>query len=323
MRRVKLTWPSLDLSVTARLDDARNPALADTWWRMLPYRSIQSHAVVADGHMYHLAPDINAVFAERRTLEDRTHAPDGSVYLTRLQHLLVKYAPVLEPTVCARVAQVEDADVPALATVARRCWEAVYRGPGYFEVEVAREGHPSGTGLGLPPSHDAEQPAVRDLIGDLRLATERIWLTPAPEVVDLHGGRVPLGSRGQYFSTLVYVNGEMRTLGSTTLNPLARAAHDPHTDLAGLLALTRPLTELQAEFLGHCGFRALRSLFDRVYAVLPQVRSKADYGALIAELALHVNCLRRWNLHFFPWHHGDEHRWTDAPPARDRQAGGR
>ncbi|WP_235437700.1 hypothetical protein [Kitasatospora griseola] len=129
----------------------------------------------------------------------------------------------------------------------------------------------------------------------------------------LHRGAVPLGSRGQYFSTLVYVNGELRLLGSATLNPLVAATFDPDTTLGALCALLPRLTSMQADFLGHCGFRDLHALVNRTHRALPALRTKEELRSVTAALALYVNCLRRWALHYFPWQHGEEHRFAPAP----------
>ncbi|WP_235437699.1 hypothetical protein [Kitasatospora griseola] len=173
MKRVDISWPALDVTVTATLTEDLSPELARVWWDMLPYRSIQSHAVVADGHFYHLAPGSEPVHTLHHTTEDRSLAPDGSVYLSRLQHLLIKYAPLLEPTVCARIAQIPPEDLPTLRQVAEQCWESVYRTKRILEVCVTRHADPADHWR-LP-----RQPAVADLdaqalLDDLHAHTERI-----------------------------------------------------------------------------------------------------------------------------------------------------
>ncbi|MEU5181960.1 hypothetical protein AB0G49_18065 [Streptomyces longwoodensis] len=311
MKRVDIAWPALDAKVTATLTEDLNPELARVWWGMLPYHSIQSHAVVADGHFYHLAPGSEPVHAPHRTTEDRSLAPDGSVYLSRLQHLLIKYAPLLEPTVCARVARVPQEDLPTLRQVAESSWQSVYRTKRILEVRVTRHGDPADPWQ-LPRQPEVADPDAQALLDDLHAHTERIWLTPPADLLALHRGHVPLGSRGQYFSTLVYVNGELRLLGSTTLNPLVAATFDPNVTLGALCALLPRLTALQADFLGHCRFHDLHALVRRTHHALPALRTKEEFRSVTAALALYVNCLRRWALHYFPWHHGKEHRFVPA-----------
>ncbi|GAA2118579.1 hypothetical protein GCM10009759_65980 [Kitasatospora saccharophila] len=316
MKRVDIAWPALDAKVTAILTEDLNPELARVWWDMLPYRSVQSHAVVADGHFYHLAPGSEPVHAPHRTAEDRSLAPDGSVYLSRLQHLLIKYAPLLEPTVCARIARVPEEDLATLRQVAERSWESVYRTKQVLEVRVTRHGGDAGHWQ-LPRQPGVADPDAQALLDALHAHTERAWLTPPPDLLALHRGDVPLGSRGQYFSTLVYVNGELRLLGSTTLNPLVAATFDPDVPVGALRALLPRLTAMQTDFLGHCGFHDLHDLVHRTHRVLPALRTKEEFRSVTAALALYVNCLRRWALHYFPWRHGEEHRFA-LPPDSDR-----
>ncbi|MFD9999575.1 cucumopine synthase-related protein [[Kitasatospora] papulosa] len=318
MKRVDIEWPALGTRVTATLAEDLNPELAQVWWSMLPYRSVQSHAVVADGHFYHLAPGVEPVHTRHRTPEDRSTAPLGSVYLSRLQHLLITYAPLLEPTVCARVARIDEEDLPTLRDTAEQCWDAIYRTKRIVEARVSRH-RESSAPWRLPRQPEVTDPTAQALLDDLYAQTERIWLTPPDNLLDLHRGRVPLGSRGQYFSTLVYVNGELRLLGSTTLTPLVAATFDSRTTLDSLRAVLPPLTTMQADFLGHCGFHDLRELLNRAHRALPALRTKDEYRSLVASLALYVNCLRRWALHYFPWHHGESHPF--ASPASDRPGG--
>ncbi|MFE1110620.1 hypothetical protein ACFW5U_32710 [Streptomyces rochei] len=316
MKRVVIAWPALDAQVTAVLTEELNPELTRAWWDMLPYRSVQSHAVVADGHFYHLAPSAEPVHTPHRTAEDRSLAPDGSVYLSRLQHLLIKYAPLLEPTVCARVARVPEEDLPTLRRVAEQCWESVYRTKRILEVRVTRHGvHPDHWCLPIQPR--VVDPDAQALLDDLHAHTERIWLSPPADLLALNRGEIPLGSRGQYFSTLVYVNGELRLLGSTTLNPLVAATFDQDVPLAALRTLLPRLTAMQAEFLGHCGFHDLHSLMHRTHRALPALRTREEFRSMTTALALYVNCLRRWALHFFPWQHGEDHLFS-AAAARNR-----
>ncbi|MGW9211803.1 cucumopine synthase-related protein [Embleya sp. NPDC055664] len=315
MKRVDIAWPGLGAAVTATLAEDLNPELALVWWDMLPYRSVQSHAVVADGHFYHLTPSVKPVHAPHTNPEDRSRAPDGSIYLSRLQHLLIKYAPLLEPTVCARIAQVSEEDLPTLRQVAEQCWEAVYHTKQIVETRVSRHGEPDAP-WHLPRQPEIADPEAQALMDDLHAHTARIWLTPPRDLLDLHTGRIPLGSRGQYFSTLVYVNGELRLLGSTTLNPLVAATFDPQVTVGSLRAMLPRLTVMQADFLGHCGFHNLHAFLHRAYRILPAIRSKEEFRSLAAALALYVNCQRRWALHYFPWHHGESHRFVPAAPDR-------
>jgi hypothetical protein len=54
-RELKIKWPKLDVTVTVRMHDL-NTALVNLLWDVLPYRSLQTHALVTGDHLYHLVP---------------------------------------------------------------------------------------------------------------------------------------------------------------------------------------------------------------------------------------------------------------------------
>lgn len=64
LRDLKMKWPKLDVTVTVRMHDM-NPALVDLLWDTLPYRSLQTHALVTGDHLYHLVPAEPLIVSER------------------------------------------------------------------------------------------------------------------------------------------------------------------------------------------------------------------------------------------------------------------
>jgi hypothetical protein len=55
LRELKIRWPKVDVTVTVRMNDL-NTALVNLLWDTLPYRSLQTHALVTGDHLYHLVP---------------------------------------------------------------------------------------------------------------------------------------------------------------------------------------------------------------------------------------------------------------------------
>lgn len=54
-RELKIKWPKLNVTVKVRMHEL-NSALVDLLWNTLPYRSLQTHALVTGDHLYHLVP---------------------------------------------------------------------------------------------------------------------------------------------------------------------------------------------------------------------------------------------------------------------------
>jgi hypothetical protein len=308
-RRVEIGWPALGTAVIAELDE-RNADLARSLWDALPYRSLQGHALVAGLHLYHVAPVHDLLHTRGTYTLDRREAPDGTLFASRLQHLGIKYGELTEPMPAAPIGQVLPEHLDTLVESGRAVWEALYRTKKVVVAEVRRAGEPGGHSL--PRLHVAD-PEVDALIGDVHAETERVWLRPPEELAALHEGHIPsgAGTNGTALTTMVFVNGETRPLGYACFGGLVRAAHED-LPLEALRHMARVLAATPAEFLGYCGLGRLHEFTQRALAGLDRIGSRDDFAALMAHLALYVNCLGAWNLQLFPWQIGDHLRRDGA-----------
>lgn len=314
MRQIEIEWVQPGITVTADVSWERNPCLADLLWNVfLPYNSLQNHALVSGKHLYHLVPHHQLVYTEAEDKEDRTLSPDGTVFLSQLQHLAIKYGPLTEYLPAAPVGRVIPEHVEALREAGRACWAAVWKSKQVIEVRVRRKGAPA-TEFILPRTPPIELPGVQKIIDEIYDEIERVWLDPPAEIVDLHQGRIASrpGSYDQYFSTLVFLNGEVRPLGYCGLNGLLKICRTTGIGVADLKRMTPTFTKTPAEFLGYAGLSTLWRFTQQVLAVLPEVETREQYFALINSLALYANVLNTWNLHYFPWQHGADYRYSDA-----------
>ncbi|SDK63439.1 hypothetical protein SAMN05421874_109148 [Nonomuraea maritima] len=309
-KRVEIAWPGLDITVRADLDQ-RNAALAQCLWDALPYRSLQGHALVAGYHLYHLAPSHSLLYTSAEYRVDRRTVPDGTLFCSRLQHLGIKYGELTEPMMATPIGQVLEEDLPALVRAGREVWDSVYTTKKPVVAEVRRAGEPSGHRVPRLPISD---PLLNELVGEVHAETERIWLDPPQELVDLHQGRIRSGA-GSYetvLTTLLFVNGETRPLGYSCYGGLVRAALDG-MPMPWLRQMTRQLAHTPAEFLGYCGLDTLWGFTQRLLDGLDRIDSQEDYISVMAHMALYCNCLGGWNLHLFPWEAGDHLRRETVP----------
>ncbi|MBB5083697.1 cucumopine synthase-related protein [Nonomuraea endophytica] len=297
-RSVEIVWPTLGITVSATLDD-RNAALADALWQALPYRSLQGHALVAGHHLYHVAPVHSLLHLPAAQRVDRRTVPDGTVFCSRLQHLGIKYGPLTEPMPATPIGQVVPDDVDSLMEAGRAIWESVYSTKKPIVAEVRRAGRTSGHSLARMKATD---PAADALISDVHAETSRIWLEAPRELTELHEGRIAsgAGSYGTVVTTMLFVNGETRPLGYSTYGGLVRATVEG-MPLEALRHMARVLAGTPAEFLGYCGLDTLNAFTVRLMALLDRIDSRDDFLAVMAHMALYVNCLGGWNLHLFPW----------------------
>ncbi len=313
MREIDIEWVQLGIKVTAQLDaDTQNPVLASLLWSKLPYNSLQNHALVSGNHLYHLVPIPELVSTVAEAKEDRTKSPDGTVFLSQLRHLAIKYGPLTEYIPAAPVGHVRPEHLPLLREAGRACWQAAYLTKTPIEVRVTRHGESQAT-YRLPPPPVVQSPKVQDLIMNIHAATQNIWIDPPSELLAIHEGHIKsrAGSYDQYLSTLVFVNGETRPLGYCALDGLVRAAQQQEFSLEHLKWLTPNFVRVPAEFLGYCGLDTLWEFTQQLLGVLDILQSKDEYLALISTLALYANCLNTWNLHLFPWHLGEAYHYRE------------
>jgi len=152
-------------------------------------------------------------------------------------------------------------------------------------------------------------PDAQCLLSNIQDEIERVWLVAPREIVELHRGIIPsgAGSYAQYFSTLVFLNGETRPLGYCALNGLVRLSRSETFSLEALCEMTPAFVRTSAEFLGYCGLETLWSFTRETMKVLPRLKTKDEFCALVGALALYTNVLNTWNLQYFPWCHGAEY----------------
>lgn len=113
-RQIEIEWVGINRKVTAELVESKNPNLCNLLWDILPYNSIRSHALVSGDHLYHVVPTWQLVWEQAMFKEDRTLCPDGTVFLSQLQHLAVKYGVLSEYIPAAAVGQVISEHIPIL-----------------------------------------------------------------------------------------------------------------------------------------------------------------------------------------------------------------
>ncbi|WP_344597356.1 hypothetical protein [Actinomadura vinacea] len=301
-QRIEICWSGLGITVTADLDD-RNAGLAEALWEALPYRSLQGHALVAGHHLFHVAPVHDLLHLPAAHRVDRRTVPDGTVFCSRLQHLGIKYGTLTEPMPATPVGQVVPGDLDALAEAGRAVWDSVYSSKKPVMAEVRRAGKVSGHRV---PRLRAAAPETDALIGEVHAETERIWLVPPQELVDVHDGRFRsgAGSYGTVLTTMLFVNGETRPLGYNVYSGLVRAAREG-MPLPSLRHMARTLIAVPAEFLAYCGLEKLGTFTEQVLDHLERLQTRDDFVAVMAHMALYINCLGGWNLHLFPWQAGD------------------
>jgi hypothetical protein len=132
---------------------------------------------------------------------------------------------------------------------------------------------------------------------------EKIMVDEPEEIKKLRYGIVEseAGSFGQYFSTLVFLDGETRDLGIYCLYGLLRAADDPSFDLEHLKKLFDIYVLIGAEFIGYCGITKMWEFTKDVKESFPSLKKKEDFIEVVSSLTKYAFRIQGWVHHYVPW----------------------
>jgi len=139
---------------------------------------------------------------------------------------------------------------------------------------------------------------------------QRIWLEEPEEIKRLFRGLIDsgAGSYGQYFTTLVFVDGEVRALGYLVFTGILRAIDDPDFDIVQIRKLSKMLVPVCAEFLGYCGLAQVWEFSRQFLELVDKVESREELRGLVRSLMLYVNRMHGWIHFYFPWGLGTQFR---------------
>jgi hypothetical protein len=142
----------------------------------------------------------------------------------------------------------------------------------------------------------------------LNKEAESIEFTPPDEVVRLFKHQiVPSGQGvgGQAFTTMVFCEGDCRSLAYYGVLCLVRLVDDPLFTLEHMKALYKEFVPLSAQFQGTCGLEKLWELVQDVSGSLDTVKTKDEIKELLDALGFYVSMLHGWVHHYFPWYIGE------------------
>ncbi len=145
---------------------------------------------------------------------------------------------------------------------------------------------------------------VTELISRIDAETQRVWLAEPEEVRALRLGIFPsgAGTHDQYFSNMVFVNGDMRALSSwITPAVILRALDDDRFSLDQCTDLFAWTNLVNADFLAYCGFVTYASFVHEIVAAFDQIESKENLSKLLASWYRYASRMYFWVHQVFPW----------------------
>jgi hypothetical protein len=148
----------------------------------------------------------------------------------------------------------------------------------------------------------------KDVVQKIENETTAIQYTPPTEVLKIfHYGIIDseAGSYGQYFTTMVFAEGDCRALAFYNANNLLIVAEETRFDLEHLKTLARLYLPLGSEFLGYCGLKKIWEYTQDVLGSLDTLKTIDEYKELINALNTYVAVVHGWIHHYFPWNIGE------------------
>jgi hypothetical protein len=139
---------------------------------------------------------------------------------------------------------------------------------------------------------------------------QKIWLEEPEEIKRLFRGLIDsgAGSYGQYFTTLVFADGEVRALGYICLTGILQAIDDSDFDMVHIRKLSKMLVPVCGEFLGYAGLPKVWEFCKRFLDLVDRVESRDELRGLVRSLVLYVNRMHGWMHFYFPWGLGTQFR---------------
>ncbi|MDO6408060.1 hypothetical protein [Pantoea phytobeneficialis] len=144
---------------------------------------------------------------------------------------------------------------------------------------------------------------------------EKIWFEQPAEIAALGKGEVPrgTGSRGQYLSTIIFAEGETRTLADEMLWGLIRVGEDnPEADLKTLQLLIKEIMGYKANFFDFVSLPDAARMLHTYVEVAGECETLSDLVRLSHSALSWANRLHMWVDFILPWGLGDGFRRVNA-----------
>ena len=150
---------------------------------------------------------------------------------------------------------------------------------------------------------------IQEIIDEINNAANKIRKSPPQIVIDIfkHGIiKNKAGTRGQFFSTLVFIQGVCRSLAYDCVNNLIYMFDEDAFNREQLAIMIPKYLRSNANFLGYCGFDHVWQFAKTIINNLELVETRAQLKELIHAYNYYLANLYTWVHHYFPWHLGNQ-----------------
>ena len=144
---------------------------------------------------------------------------------------------------------------------------------------------------------------VAETIRELNAERDRIWLECPEEIRNLGKGVVPrrTGAHGQYFTTLMFAEGEARTLSDELLWGIIEISQKHDFDLPTMVLVVDQIVTYKAAFFDFVGIPEAGSFLLKYVDAAKSAESKEEFLELTQAAITYVNKVHMWVDAVFPW----------------------
>ncbi|MDW7669829.1 MAG: hypothetical protein SCJ93_13480 [Bacillota bacterium] len=144
---------------------------------------------------------------------------------------------------------------------------------------------------------------IDELINEIKKETQDIWVNEPLDIFNIKNGF--LGSEAgvyeQYFSPLVMLSGEMRSLGIHTFADLNHFANHDSFDLEVLKIMTKRMIETDVGVISFFGLKRYGAILENFNELIDTIETKEKYIEVVKEIFTLTNRYQMWLHQIFPW----------------------
>ncbi|WP_158736791.1 hypothetical protein [Alteribacillus sp. YIM 98480] len=140
-------------------------------------------------------------------------------------------------------------------------------------------------------------------VEEVEAEIDHIWLEEPHDVFALKNGCLPSGAGiyNQYFSVLVMLSGEMRTLAIHIFADLIDLGKKQEFEMIHLRLMVKRMLTIDCGVIGYFGLPSYANFLDEYYDLVEKVETKDEFLKITKSMFTLTNRYQMWLHQIFPW----------------------
>jgi len=321
MKEIRLSLLDPEISVRAVMLEDINANACEIMWNNLPYQSIQLHTLVAGKNIYNFVPTASPYFTHKPKVVRRLEAKPGTIFSPFPRSMYIKYGSDSEDHQFPPIAEVYDEDLDKLEAIGKECWNSIYKTKKPCIVQITKENHEKNANDSKKHyflnNYRFSNKILQKHADIMQKAINEIWLQAPTALMELidgsHSKKTNLGSFGQYFSTIYFVEGELNRISNIpnigSLDSMLKCNNTMELELDRLKTIIETLCATSIHYLEMCQQKDIAKFYSYIIDAFSQTQNKQDIFQLISIFTLYISRYHSWALFLFPWVSGNKLRY--------------